>query len=822
MKISLNIIKQYINFQLPPVDELVQRINEQLGGVEEVIDLGAKYKDAKVVRVVECQKHPDADRLQVCQVDDGSGDLVQVVCGAPNVHADMWAVWLPSESIVPSTYGTDEEFTLGARALRGVMSHGMLAAADELDIGSDHDGIVEINPDEWRPSDLAVTPGANFAHMYGLDDTIIDIENKMFTHRPDLFGQLGVAREIAGILGYEFQSPDWYLQSPVFASASELELDVFNDASEKVPRVMFVTMKDVHVRPSPLWLQTALVAMGSKPINNIVDVTNYLMLLTAQPTHAYDYEKIRERTIGARYATSGETLTLLNGKTYELHEDDIVIADGQGAIGLAGIMGGSESEVSHDTKSIVLEVATFDMYAVRKSAMRHGLFTDAVTRFNKGQSPRQNDRIVGQLLAHMTDVSGAAQASDVYDIASDAIHTPHQSSVDVEFINQRLGLEFSAEEVGTFLENVEFSTEVSETIVYTVPFWRTDIELPEDIVEEVGRLNGFAALPQELPRRSAAAAARNPSVETNERIRQLLTRAGGNEVLTYSFVHEQLLKKSQQDPVQAFKLSNALSPHLQYYRLSLVPSLLDKVHTNSKSGYDNFLLYEFGKAHHTAVHESDGLPKELGRIAGVYISTENTVNAPYYHARRTVDFILDDIAPRARATYTRLDEYVIPEFPPFMQMLAPFEPKRSAVVELDGKPVGIVGEPLASVAKGFKLPEGSAMFELFQSPLIGHDSKEYIPLSRYQATKRDVSFVVAEDVRYASILNAAESAHADTAVRIEASLKDIYRQHESSEKTFTLHFVVTPYDRTLSSDEANEIVESVAHAVCLATGARIG
>jgi phenylalanyl-tRNA synthetase beta chain len=207
MKVSLNTIKQFINFELPPVDELVARINSQLGGVEEVIYIEEKYKDAKIAKVVECERHPNADRLSVCKIDVGTGELVQVVCGAPNVRNGMWAVWLPPESIVPSTFDDAEPFKLSVRELRGVMSNGMLAAGDELAISSDHDGIIEITEADILQG-YSLQTGASFSETFGLDDVIIDIENKMFTHRPDLFGQLGVAREIAGILGHKFESPD--------------------------------------------------------------------------------------------------------------------------------------------------------------------------------------------------------------------------------------------------------------------------------------------------------------------------------------------------------------------------------------------------------------------------------------------------------------------------------------------------------------------------------------------------------------------------------------------------------------------------------------
>ncbi|HSW90681.1 MAG TPA: phenylalanine--tRNA ligase beta subunit-related protein, partial [Candidatus Saccharimonadales bacterium] len=387
MKVSLNAVKQYIDFELPPVDELVKRINEQLGGIEEIIDLGARYKGAVIVRVTECDKHENSDHLHKCLVDDGGvtpnverneRGLVQVLTGAPNVHKDMLAVWLPPKTIVPETFDTTEPFMLESRNMRGAMSHGMLASARELAIGDAHEGIIDITNERPAEGGKPVQPGSLFADAFGLNDTIIDIENKMFTHRPDGFGQLGVAREIAGILGYKFTSPEWYINQPSFASANGLDLEVFNDAPELVPRFMTMAIDGVEVKESPLWLQCALTTMGSRPINNIVDATNYIMLTTAQPTHAYDYDKLRGHRLGARMAHSGESITLLNDKTYQLHDTDIVIADGEGPVGLAGIMGGGESEVDKSTTRIVLEVATFDMYAVRKSSMRHGVFTDAL------------------------------------------------------------------------------------------------------------------------------------------------------------------------------------------------------------------------------------------------------------------------------------------------------------------------------------------------------------------------------------------------------------------------------------------------------------
>ncbi len=817
MKVSLNQVKQYIDFELPPVDELVARINAQLGGVEEIVDLADKYKDAKIVRVVECEKHPDADRLSVCRVDAGGEELVQVVCGAPNVHADMWAVWLPPESVVPATYGDAEPFVLDARKLRGVMSHGMLAAADELAIGSDHEGIVELTEADLAAG-KSLKAGASFAEIFGLDDTIIDIENKMFTHRPDLFGQLGVAREIAGILGYKFTSAEWYTTVPEFSAGEGLELEVFNDAADKAPRFMAVVLKDATVKSSPLWLQCALVVMGSKSINSIVDATNYVMLLTAQPTHAYDYDKLRGNKLGVRMAHDGEKAELLNGKTYEFTSDDIVIVDGEGVVGLAGIMGGAGSEVSADTKNIVLEVANFDMYAVRKSAMRHGVFTDALTRFNKGQSPLQNAVVLTKLI----ELVGGEQASDVFDEDMFAELDGNVVS-DVKFINSRLGLSLGEPDIVQLLENVEIAVkDMGNKFEIEPPFWRTDLDSPEDIVEEIGRLYGFDKLPRELPRRSASPAAHNAEITAKQRVRETLARAGANEVLTYSFVHENIIKKAGQDLHQAFQLSNALSPDLQYYRLSVLPSLLDKVHMNIKAGHVEFLLYEIGKAHHNEVFGDDDLPVEFGRVAGVYASKKEQQDAAYYQAKRTVEYLVESVLPGVKLAYSRLDEYNVPDFKPFVQLLAPFDPVRSAVVTIDDKLAGVIGELRASVAKAFKLPSRTSGFELFVSPFVCETKPTYRPLSRYPSVQRDVSFRVGAAVRYMDVYDAMKLDELTSdELHVTAEPLDIYQAGGADSKTITLRVNITPYEKTLESDEAAKLLDELASRVTSVTGAQV-
>ena len=843
MKVSLNIVKSLVNFELPPVDELVARVNAQLGSVEKVIDLGAQYKDARIVHVVQCEPHPNADRLHVCLIDDGGAvaniprddkGYVQVVCGAPNVHADMWAVWLPPNSTVPASFADAEPFVLGARKLRGVLSQGMLAAADELAIGTDHDGIVEISGRDM-PKGAVLRAGDSFAQVFGLDDVVLDIENKMFTHRPDCFGQLGVAREISGIFGQAFTSPDWYRVAQKFADGSGLKLDVYNDIPDLVPRFMAVAVKNVAVQPSPLWLQCQLVAMGGKPINNIVDATNYIMLMTAQPTHAYDYDKLCGGKLGARMAREGETIALLNGKTYTLGTDDIVIADGERAVALGGIMGGADTEVSSDTNNVVLECASFDMYAVRKTAMRHGVFTDALSRFNKGQSPLQNAPVLKRLMGMIggeqaSEVHDKKQFSDEFDEYFAGKYTPANIDINSSFINQRLGLQLTDSDIYTLLNNVEAHNHGPEDelgyMCIQVPFWRTDIELKEDVVEEVGRLYDFGKLPRELPQRSTKPAPKNPRRELKRQIREQLSRAGANEALTYSFVHEHILKRAEQHADQAYKLSNALSPDLQYYRLSVLPSLLDKVHANIKAGHDEFCLFEIGKGHDVRLpHSEDGLPSEQTFVDAVYAAKKARASAPYYQVQRMAVRLLSslgaqfELAPMATENDDGKELSGV-EF----EVAAPFDRQRSAWILCGKERLGIVGEFKQAVRRNFKLPEYAAGFSINFDRLLAQprDEQAYRPLSRFPSTSRDVSLRAPRDVSYAELYHVVQAAVDESAGDITVTIEPraIFQPaNDRSIKTTTFRLRMTHYERTLTDADAKPIVDRVATMALAKLGA---
>jgi phenylalanyl-tRNA synthetase beta chain len=817
------------------IEALTRTIGAQLGAVEETIPFGDRFKDVIIVKVVRVEDHPDADRLHVCWVDDGrhvpdvdrdDQGLVQIVCGAPNVRTGMFAAWLPPKSVVPVTYGTNEPFELSARPLRGVVSNGMMASPKELSLGDSHEGILEIIPDE----DEHIEPGMRFADAYHLDgDVVIDMENKMFTHRPDCFGWLGIAREIEGIQHRPYKSPEWYRTDADVPGieAEALPLEVQNELAADVPRFTALAMRDVVVKPSPVWLQVDLARAGLRPINNIVDFTNYFMLLTGQPLHAYDYDKVRAISgegaarIVVRRPKQGEKLLLLNGKEIEPRPEAIMIATDKQLIGVGGVMGGGDTEVSDTTENIILECATFDMYSIRRTSMAHGLFTDAVTRFNKGQSPLQNRAIIARIADEIRRHAGGKVAGELIDInhvseeamQRASLHAP--VTVNAGFINERLGFRLSADEMRTLLTNVEFRVDVNgDELTVTAPFWRTDIEIPEDVVEEVGRLYGYDHLPLELPRRSITPASKNLLLETKSAIRDALADAGANEVLTYTFVHGNLLQKTGQNPEQAFQVANALSPDLQYYRMSLMPSLLDLVHPNIKAGHDRFALFELNKTHNLLhADDDDGLPTEFEFLGLAVTANDKTAKAgaAFYEARKYLDYL----ASRFGLTleYTPIPEAI--DSP----VMKPYDHTRSALVGVQGgEDLGVIGEFVPGVIKNLKLPKHTAGFEVNTEVFaraVGAQ-RRYTPLPRFPRVEQDICLKVPAATTYAEVYNFVASHlgsnRPDETYYTLAPLDIYQRDDDPGHKQVTLRLQIASYERTLTDDEVAKLLTDVADA----------
>lgn len=804
MKVSIELMKQFgtgPQWQAP-VDDLVAKIGSQLGAVEDVADFRDKYKGIKIVEITAVKQHPDADKLNVYEAYDGR-EHVQVVSGDTSLDVGDKVAWIEPGMTVPSTVDSPKPFKLEVKLLRGQMSHGMFASGKELGISDDHAGVLKL--DTTEPA------GSLLADVYGLSDVVIDIENKMFTHRPDCFGNLGVAREIAGIHGQQFKSPNWYTPKPVLPKGSGAKLTVKNEIPELVPRYMAVAL-DVKVAPSPLWLQTTLFKLGIRPINNVVDITNYVMAVTAQPLHAFDYDKVAGNTIVVRKPRKGESLQLLDGKTITPHKDAMLICDSEKPIGLGGMMGGANSEIGQNTQRIILECATFDMFNIRRLSMHHGIFTDAVTRFSKGQSPRQCAAVLVWAVSMLQDLAGAKVVSNTTDL----YQTPQTSkalSVEVDFINSRLGSDFDAKHIAKNLENVEFKVDVDDKKLHIeVPFWRTDIEIPEDVVEEIGRLNGYDVLPHKLPKRTVSSPKSDHMADLKSTIRGRLSAAGANELQTYSFVPAKLIESVGQAKEHSYGIRNAISPELEHYRLSITPSLLDKVHSNIKAGFDSFVLFEMGKVHIKGDDDCDGLPREYEILAVSFASKRETLGAPYYYARHYLDYL---------AASLNLDVEVVPadrnpQWEIGRQVFAPFEPKRSGFVLIGGEFAGFIGEYNARTRRNLKLPAAAAGFELDLDRLLKFQKpNSYQPLLRFPAIEQDICFKVDATLAYGELVKLVREGFAsDSRLRVQILPLDIYQSDaDAKHKQITLRANIQHPDRTLTTDETNKLVDSVVSHV---------
>lgn len=807
MLISLNQLKLGLGDIQISDEELVKLIGARLVEIEGVIDETHKYDGIYVAQVKFCEKIPDT-HLTRCLIDDGGkakdverdkDGYVQVMCGAPNVHEGMFAAWIAPGAIVPATCHDAEPFKIGMRKmLKQYDSYGMMAGADELAIGDDHTGIVELDPSD-------IEPGDNFADIFvNLNDKILDIENKSLTHRPDTFGVLGFRREVAGILGQKFTSPEWYL-NPVqnFTNKSDIKLEI--EIDEKLcPRYTAIIFEPTGKEYSPYLSNqaTLLARAGMRPIDPIVDATNMCMLSFGQPLHAFDYDKFVKvggtdtPKIIVRAAKKGEKITLLDGKEVEMNEDDIVITSNNVPVALAGAMGGANTAIDENTKRVILESATFSLYNLRKTQMAHGIFSEAITRFTKGQPAGQTLPVALRFADEVKDYLTPVALFDSQKTA------PAAEVVEVELsqINNLLGTKFTIAEAQKILENVEFDVKVSgEKMSVTVPFWRTDIHIPEDIIEEVGRLSGYDNIAPVLPLH--ATSDKNASFELKSELRDILSAFGANETLTYSFVHGDLIQKVGQDTANSYRIVNSISPDLQYIRQSIVPSLLDKSYANIRAGYDEFALFEMNQVYsRTNGVDEDGVPQNAHHLAFIYI--DQAGKSGFYTAKKYLLEMLEKMG-------------ISVDVKPFLvakdQTNAYYEPKRSANIECGGKLLGHLGEIKSSILHQMKLPLGTAAFEISLDEIlaINRNSTKHFRLSQYPFVSRDVTLSVATDAAYGEFESKIDTIFKEAGLIYRIKPSSIYRAEGSEQKNLSFHLEFAHPDKTLAKNEIQAIMNQI-------------
>ena len=828
MKISLNYLSKYLDFEIDDTKQLASLIGLQLGALEEEpMHLAKSYQGILAVRVIEVNKLGGSDHLKVCLIDDAQkysefnslrnkSGMIQVVCGAPNVRKGMITAWIPPGSIVPSTY-LSTKLVLESRRMLNTVSNGMLASPKELNISDNHTGIIEL--------ENYVIEGSTLIEVLELDDVIYDIENKMFTHRPDCFGVLGIAREISAIYGKKFKSPKWYLDENFkhsIAGSKKYHLMLENKVPDIVRRFSAIIVEDIEVKSSPLLVQSYLSRMGINPINNVVDATNLTMLETAQPLHAYDLAKLRiansdKLNLSVRTARNKESLKLLDNKVYLLGSNDLVIDFNNKAVGLAGIMGGYSSQIDQSTTSVLIESACFDMYSIRKSSMQHGLFSEAVTRFTKGQSPFQTRRALLRCvdLVDNYNPNNIRIASSVEDI--NLIPASNQKinnisgmiKVELKQINSLLGTKLSIKQVSELLINCEFKVKTKNNrLIVFAPFWRTDIESNEDIIEEIGRLYGYQNIKPLTMQTSVHLTNKNKVLELSSKIRHILRNFGANETLNYSFVSEKLLKSNYLSSDDAFELQNPVSPELSFYRTSLMPSLIKNIHPNIKLGYKEFAIFEIGTYHHNKYIDKDSVI-EFKTLALAYASDNRDSMSPYFKARYFLDNLIDSLNIE-KLNYASIRENKIKIDPYIRTLLKPFQESRTAVISYDNHSIiGFAGEFKDSVAREFKLPKSVSGFELDLGRLGNIPQKQtYHLISKYPTIKQDITLETIKTNNYSSVhdsINNFLSNNLKKTTEYRIQLISVYNKDLKDHIRYSFRIFLTDFEKTLTDSEINEL-----------------
>lgn len=821
MIISVNWLKKFVP-DLPEIDELSKLIGARLVEIESIENLNEKYKDVVIARVISAKKVEGSDHLNLCKIDDGGkrdgverdeNGFVQVVCGAPNVRKGLFVAWLPPKAIVPETFG-GENFQLSARKLMGNMSNGMIASLRELGLGDEHDGILEISPETFENG---LQAGDSFAEKFELNDYLLEVENKSLTHRPDCFGIIGFAREVAGILGQKFVEPDFIKQSDFgFEVNNDKSIVIDTQDSEICERytAAIFDVSDILKNPNLTLEKTYLLRSGMRPIDIITDLANELMLETGQPLHTFDFDKLAEINGGenvkmtVRKAFENEELELLDGRKIKMSQNDIVIAtgeNGENAVALAGAMGGKSTEIDENTTRILVESATFNLYNLRNTQMRHGIFSEAITRFTKGV-PEMMSRKVLDLFGVQLLAIGGKSLSKIADSKGDFYYNKSEISASKDKINQILGTNFSSEEIQKTLENVGILTKNDNSETFVVPFWRNDLHIEEDLIEEVGRLNGYDNIKLQLPKRTFRAVKKAKIDLLQSEIREILVASGANEILTYTFVHGDLLKKAGQDPKNAYKIVNSISPELQYYRQTLMPSLLSKVNQNIRTGFSEFAIFEMNKiTEKTLGLNEENVPFEQKKLAFVY--TKNKGENAFFEAKNYAEFLFKKLG--LKVEFAKFDLSKSP-------LSTEFEPKRSALIQVSNsegeKILGVIGEFKKKIQKALKLPESTAGFELDLGILLentGRTSVKIKDFSKFQSVERDISINVDESRQFAEIFDIFKDISGEfESVEVEALPIDIFNNGDGT-KNISIRFKITPFEKTLNGDEIRDIMQKI-------------
>lgn len=783
MRLPLSWLKEYTNPNVSAV-AFSNGITESGSHIDSIETTGKATKGIVAGRVLKLEPHPNADRLVIVRVDVGRSEPVRIVTGAKNVvEGAVVPVALSGAELADGTRIQNTDF-------RGVESEGMLCSLEEL--GFDDNVIPKAYQDGIFLSESGV-PGEAFDALLESMEPVLEVE--VTPNRPDCLSIIGLAREAAATFGSELVIPSGRAQRP--EGNIEEYLKEIRIESTACSRYMGCVIRDVKIEPSPLWMQRRLMQAGMRPINNIVDITNYVMLERGYPLHAFDADAIGGRTIVVRKASPNETLTLLNGAERELAAEDLVIADAEKPIALAGVMGGLDSEITEQTKNILIECAAFDADTVRRTAKRLNTRSEASSRFEKGIAPQGIEEVMHRVceLAETIGVGTIVNGSiDVYPNPSEPVHI----EANAVRINSLLGTELTVEAMAGYLRRFFFEVETEgDTLRVTVPYFREDVRMEADLAEEIGRLFGFSNIVPTPVSGVVTEGGKTPMRTLEDKTRRILCGMGFSEALTYSFMSEKAYEAMDipaEDPLRQFvRLINPLGEDYSVMRTTLLPNMLNVLETNSRNGQESIKMFELGNVF-TPTEEL--LPQERRALSfGMYGRRTD-----FYTMKSAIFSLL------ARLGIRNVTVEPVTDIPYL-------HPGRSATLLIDGIPRGVLGEVSFPVAERIESKYRLYIAEIEFEPLLtlATDERVYKPIARFPAMQWDLALVVDKDLPAQAVQDVLESVDNPIVQNIE--LFDVYTGPQVPDTKKSLAYKITYQDPTQTLREEDA---SAAHSQLLA------
>lgn len=800
MLASIDWLKKYVDINVTP-EELAEKLTRVGLEVEGVNYLGAGLNGVLTGKVTEIERHPNSDHLWICMMDYGIGEIVQILTGAQNVHKDDIVPVAVVGSELPSG------MKLKKAKMRGLDSFGMLCSAEELGIDA------KLLLPEQR-SGIFILPentpiGVDVKTVLGLDDVVLDID--LTANRGDCTNIIGLAREAAAVLNTELKLPEMQPAEAAGADANSLAT-IKVEATDLCSRFAVRVLKNIKIGDSPEWMQKHLRACGMRPINNVVDVTNYVMLEMGQPMHAYDYDKVGEHTLIVRRATEQETLVTLDEQKRVLDATMITIADPNHAVGLGGVMGGLETEVTSATVNVMLEAATFNGPAIRRTSKALGLRSEASGRFERGVDTVLTHNALNRaayLLEQMQACETVAGIVDAYPVVAEQA----MIAISPVAINTRIGVEIEPSEMVAILEKLQFKVEKNgELLKVTAPSWRYDVACDADISEEIARMHSYEKITSHMPALPLVQGKQAVIEDVRDSIEDYLVAAGLSEVMTYSFIHpnsfDKLCLDENDSRRHGIELMNPISDEFKVMRTTMLASILNTVSHNLSRQSESVKIFEVGRTYLPQSLPLNDFPVEKRVLCAAMSGKRQNLN--WTEAKENVDFYdMKGVLEGLLASLQVTDYELVLESQPYLH------PGKSCAIKYHNELIGYFGEVHPTVADNFELSSDTYILELALEPLIGDATKvpKYSHLPKFPGTSRDIAVVVPTEVSMLELEGVirANAGELLTAVKVF----DVYTGKQVAEGSKSMAFNLTfqAGDRTLTDGEIDVVIKNIVDKV---------